>query len=121
MQRRRGMMVPNVVVNWREMEGESIEIQMLNALITSAHVGSMDMPADECLTHARAVLAMFHADGDWKPKVVAYLKSMFATGVNGKTGDSRSIPSMEPACVTTADRMGVLLRGGPWPDRLVLV
>tara|TARA_Y100000310_G_scaffold279517_1_gene298679 strand:- start:11743 stop:12093 length:351 start_codon:yes stop_codon:yes gene_type:complete len=114
-------MVKNVLLDWEEMEGESVEVKLLNALLTSVFIGVRDIPADECVTHARAVLAMYHAEEEWKPKVVAYLKSMFATGTNLKTGERVKLSEYDNACVEAAERMGPILRASSLPDKLVLV
>ncbi len=114
-------MVANVLVNWRDMAGESVEVQLLNALITSVFIGARDMPSDECLTAALEVLALYHAEDEWKPKVVTYLKSQFATGTNLKTGEVVDLPSYDASCVEAAERMGPILAASTLPDRLVPV
>jgi len=114
-------MVKNVVVNWQQMDGSTDLVKQLNSLLTSTFIGKHDYPSDECFDHATTVLALFHSKEDWKPKVVEYLRSMFAKGVNTKTGKTRPIPSMYLACDVAADRIERLLRGGPWPDRLTAV
>mgnify|MGYP003999479135 CR=1 FL=1 len=119
-------LVPNVILNWERMGGESEEVQKINALVTSAFLGIRDFPADECLTEAQVILTHFMAEppedapNPWKDRARAHLRVMFAEGVDGKGGRVK-LPQFHDAVDDTVERIEALLKGGPWPDRPVLL
>ena len=57
-------MVEDVVKNWKQMEGETNEIKRLNSLLTATFIMN-DCPADECLSEAQHIVALFNAGSDW--------------------------------------------------------
>ena len=108
--------VEDVVKNWKQMEGETDEIKRLNSLLTATFIMN-GCPADECLTEARHIAALFRTESDWKEKTVAYLRSTFATGytladLKYPPAKSKPIPHMYPACDKAADRIEALLQDG---------
>ena len=116
-------MIKNVMLDWKEMEGDTDEVRKLNSLLTSAFIGTQDIPSDECLTHAQALLGHFHApvgDKPWSEGTRDYLRSMFAEGFNGK-GERVRLAQFDPAVDDAVTRAEAIIKGGPWPDRLVVV
>lgn len=114
-------MVANVMVDWREMDGDTDEIKKLNSLLTSSLIGNRDIPADECLEHAKVVMGFWLTGAEnWALQSERYLKTMFAVG-HKLDGTSEPMPQFYPLIMETVERARRLLNSGRWPDRLVAV
>lgn len=114
-------MVANVMVDWRKMDGDTDEIKKLNSLLTSALVGSRDIPADECLEHAKVVMGFWlTGEPNWALQSEKYLKTMFAVG-HTQSGETVNLPETTKLVMATVERAKALLNSGRWPDRLVAV
>jgi len=107
-------MVSDVVVAWAEMDGENDEQKKLNSLLTDEFILRTDMPANECLSEARAIRAFWRAadGGQWRRQAEEFLLQQFARDDEGRLASK----ALEAKCRAVVERIDALLHGGPWPD-----
>ena len=59
---------------WEDMAGDSVQEKMINSILTSNFIACRNIPADECLSEAKEIIAKKRTKG----RLIQYLKSMFS-------------------------------------------
>ena len=78
----------NIEDSWKEMEGDSNEEKRINHFLTKQFIFSRDIPADECLSEAQAILKM--KEPNLEQQICRYLVQQFTYP---KTDFDKQIPS----------------------------